>query len=465
MSSVLSMTNVAPRSMFEERPLRPPTIGKIRPGIKVLKSSARSNAQAVKLYTDMVAAGDSFETIQSVIERQCRISSPLVPKNVEYFTCRRSDFTNPDVADEILRLYGENRGDGLKLYKFPVVFAFNDWLENAPHQLTTWGQSGRKFFSAYEGGVRYCKTYPKVERDERAKRAVKNFGMRIEVHRQDEDIPDGVCNTNLCPEFQSGQCKLNASLIFAIPEIKGLGLIELVTTSMYGIGKAREAMEMFAHANGRLSGNALWINKKQIDISRQKDGEYVRTLQWIPILNAEVDLSEKLTRASDERTPALRDARAGNVVDIADVRTPAADDDVHAEPEGSFSVASDASASESLQPDPPVGGEEGEGSADPEAISGEHADQPPPATEPSLADESVDEKRVRLTWLLKDLDVTTRERQVMFSNYANVKYADGWAFRPKDLDTMNDRLMVALQDPQAFEDEMKKTVATLTQYT
>ncbi|CAE6962871.1 hypothetical protein [Paraburkholderia domus] len=463
MSNANSMTNVAPRSMFEERPLRPPTIGKIRPGIKVLKSAARQNAQAVKLYDEMVAAGDSFETIDSVIERQCKVKNSLVPKNVEYFTCRRSDFTNPDIATEILRLYGEDRGEGLKLYKFPVVFAFNDWLENAPHQLTTWGQSGRKFFSTYEGGVRYCKTYPKVEHDERAKRAVKNFGMRIEVHRQDNAIPDGVCNTTLCPEFQSGQCKLNASLIFAIPDIKGLGLIELVTTSMYGIGKAREAMEMFAHANGRLSGNALWINKKQIDISRQKDGEYVRTLQWIPILNAEVDLSEGFARGTDSRQPVLRDARAGNVVDIADVRATMADDKAHAELVDPFSVPGDSSASESLVPDFPASGEEGEGSAIPEATAREQT-APPPAADPSLFDESVDDKRARLTWLLKDLDVTTRERQVMFSNYANVKYAEGWSFRPRDLDTMNDHLMVALHDRQTFEEEMKQTLAGLNQY-
>lgn len=464
MSNAMSMTNVAPRSMFEERPLRPPTIGKIRPGIKVLKSTARGNAEAVKLYNELVAAGESFETIEGVIKRQCRIDNALVPKNVEYFTCRRSDFTNPDIAVEILRLYGEDRGEGLKLYKFPVVFVFNDWLENAPHQLTTWGQSGRKFFSAYEGGVRYCKTYPKIERNERSQRAVRNFGMRIEVHRQDDDISDGVCNTNLCPEFQSGQCKLNASLIFAIPEIKGLGLIELMTTSMYGIGKAREAMEMFAHANGRLSGNVLWINKKQIDISRQKDGEYVRTLQWIPILNADVDLSESLTRGSDSRQPALRDARADNVVDIADVRASMAEEKAPAEPVDPFSVPGDSSASESLAPDFPAGGDEGEGSPGPQATSGDHDDPPPPAVEPSLADESIEDKRLRLKGLLKDLCVDTDERRMLFSKYAGVKYGEGWSLRAKELDTVNDRLMEAWHDRPAFETEMKVVVASVTQY-
>nr|WP_269769661.1 hypothetical protein [Burkholderia gladioli] len=48
-----------------------------------------------------------------------------------YFTCRRSDFNNPDVADEILRLYGEERGQGIRLYRFPVLFAFNDWMQKS----------------------------------------------------------------------------------------------------------------------------------------------------------------------------------------------------------------------------------------------------------------------------------------------------------------------------------------------
>jgi hypothetical protein len=462
MSTVPSI-NVAPRSPFEERPLRPPTIGRIRPGIKVLKSAARSNPQAVKLYDELVASGESFEVIDEVIERQCKIRGALVPKNVEYFTCRRSDFNNPDIADEILRLYGEDRGHGVKLYSFPVVFAFNDWLENAPHQLTTWGASGRRFFSAYEGGVRYCKTYPKVARDERASRAVRNFGMRIEVHRQDDAIPDGICNTTLCPEFQGGQCKLNASLLFAIPEIKGLGLIELVTTSMYGIGKAREAMEMFAHANGRLSGNRLWITKREIEISRQKEGEYVRSMQWIPILNAEVDISKELVRAGGEPVPALRDASRDNVIDIADVRATSSMADSPVEAEGAFHVASDTLASESLKPDILPESEEGDGPTGQQSAEDPDKRASPATAQSSLLEETIDEKRERMSGLLKQLAIVAPERQGIFRRYAFVKYGKGWTNRIDDLDSMNCRLTEALAKPQVFDDEMEQAVDTLRQ--
>src|ERR1700754_2523822 len=135
MTAVMTLPEAAPRSIVEERAMRPPTIGRIRPGIKVLKSSARENAKAVNLYETMVAAGSSFDDIAKAIESQCKIREALVPRNVPYFTCRRSDFTNPDVADEILRLYGEDRGEGLKLYRFPVLFAFNDWMSNLPNQM------------------------------------------------------------------------------------------------------------------------------------------------------------------------------------------------------------------------------------------------------------------------------------------------------------------------------------------
>jgi hypothetical protein len=119
MNAVVSLIGGPVRSVVEERAMRPPVIGKIRPGIKVLTSAARGNPDAVALYEEMVAAGDSFETIGKAIESRCRLKHALAPRNTDYFTCRRSDFNNPDVADEILRLYGENRGQGIRLYRFP----------------------------------------------------------------------------------------------------------------------------------------------------------------------------------------------------------------------------------------------------------------------------------------------------------------------------------------------------------
>ncbi|MGF6547234.1 hypothetical protein [Paraburkholderia youngii] len=325
MNAVPSMLNGPVRSVVEERALRPPVIGHIRPGIKVLTSKARANSRAVDIYNDMVAAGDSFDTIGKVIESKCNLRNALAPKNTPYFTCRRSDFTNPDVADEILRLYGEDRGEGLKLYRFPVLFAFNDWMQNLPNQMAVYGTNGRKFFSQYErDGIRYCMTYAKMERDQRAQRAVRHFGGRTVIRRQDEAIPDGICDPEQCPQYQARHCNLSASFIFAVPDIKGLGLIELPTNSIYVLQKAYSAMQTVQLARGKLTGTRFWITKREFDITRiNENGEAVRAKQLLTVLDADIDIGALLDGA-DDAVPAIEAAAqavalieaGGNVVPL-----------------------------------------------------------------------------------------------------------------------------------------------------
>jgi len=300
-NAVVNVLGGPARSVVEERAVRPPTIGRIRPGIKALTKSARENPDVVALYDQLVSAGESFERIGGIIEQRFRLKNVLAPKNVDYFTCRRSDFTNPDVADEILRLYGEDRGQGLRLYRFPVLFAFNDWLGNLPNQMTVWGTSGRKFFSEYgPDGIRYCKTYAKVERDQRAQRATRHFGGRLVVQRQDDAIPDGVCDPEQCPQYQARQCNLSAHFVFAIPDIKGLGLIELPTNSIYVLQKAYAAMQTVQLARGKLTGTRFSLSKREFDITRINEaGEPVRQKQMLTVLDADIDIGALLDGADD----------------------------------------------------------------------------------------------------------------------------------------------------------------------
>ena len=46
------------RSLLEERPMRPPIIGKIRPGIKVLTRAARDKPEAVRIHDAGLARGE-----------------------------------------------------------------------------------------------------------------------------------------------------------------------------------------------------------------------------------------------------------------------------------------------------------------------------------------------------------------------------------------------------------------------
>lgn len=285
-----------PRSLLEERPMRPPIIGKIRPGIKVLTRKARDNPEAVRIHDAMVAQGHSYEAIGLEIERRTQLRNALVPKNVPWFTCRGSDFTNPAVAEEILQRYGEDRGDGngRKLWRFPVVFAFDDWLRNMPNELVTYTASGKRYFSEYgPDGLRYCKTYAPVQRDARASRAKRVWGGRPIILRQDDAIPDGRCDPHSCPQYQQGVCNLSAAFYFAVPSTRGLGLIQMPTTSIYVLQKAHAAMQTVALARGRLVGVQFFVSKQEVEISRidPESGKPVRQMQWLITLDADLDLA------------------------------------------------------------------------------------------------------------------------------------------------------------------------------
>lgn len=418
MNAVVSMVGGPVRSVVEERAMRPPVIGKIRPGIKVLTSSARGNPDAVALYDAMVAAGDSFETIGKAIESRCRLRNALAPRNTDYFTCRRSDFNNPDVADEILKLYGEDRGQGIRLYRFPVLFAFNDWMDNIPNEMAAWGASGRKYFSQYgPDGVRYCKTYAKVERDPRAQRAVRHFGGRDVIFRQDEAIPDGICDPEQCPQYQSRQCNLGAHFVFAIPDIKGLGLIELPTNSIYVLQKAYSAMKTVQLARGKLTGTRFWISKREFDITRiNEHGDSVRQPQMLTVLDADIDIGALLDGA-EEAPVAIESSRSAMQVESSGTVI-----QLHPTDGGSDSVLAD-------------GGEPGDG---------------PP--------ETMEEKRHRMQDLLQRLRFDDEERQRSFRIYSQLRFGRGWIERTADVDQMIARLTVALEDPNALDREIGEAV-------
>lgn len=296
------------RSLLDERPLRPPIIGTIRPGIKVLTRKARDNPEAVRIHDTLLAQGHSFEKIGAEIERKTHLRNALVPKNVPWFTCRGSDFTNPAIADDILQRYGEDRGDGNghRLWRFPVVFAFDDWLQNMPNQLVAYATSGKQFFSEYgPDGLRYCKTYGALPKDERASRAKRVWGGRPIILRQDDAIPDGRCDPHSCPQYQKGDCNLSASFYFAIPASRGLGLIKMPTTSIYVLQKAHAAMQTVALARGRLVGVEFTIGKQEVEISRidLESGRPVRQKQWLITLDADLDMAGLLDGSDRARIP------------------------------------------------------------------------------------------------------------------------------------------------------------------
>ncbi|HDR9157560.1 TPA: hypothetical protein QDB05_004086 [Burkholderia vietnamiensis] len=430
MNAVVSMLGGPARSVVEEGAMRPPVIGRIRPGIKVLTSKARGNQEAARLYDSMVAAGESFENIGKVIESRCQLRNALAPRNVDYFTCRRSDFNNPDVADEILKLYGEDRGQGLRLYRFPVLFAFNDWMQNLPNEMAVWGTTGRKFFSQYgPDGIRYCKTYAKLERDPRAQRATRHFGRRVVIFRQDDAIPDGICDPEQCPQYQSRQCNLTAHFMFAIPDIKGLGLIELPTNSIYVLQKAYAAMQTVQLARGKLTGTRFWISKREFDITRiNENGDPVRQQQMLTVLDADIDIGALLDGADEGPTAIEAVDSAVALLGSGGTVIPLHRAD-----------ASSESASSGMVPMT-------------------HAGEPQGSEVDDSPAESLEEKRHRLQDLLQRLRLGADDRREHFRIYGRVKFGRGWTERPASIDAMIARLVVAIDAPEQLDREIVEAV-------
>ncbi|MDC6177113.1 hypothetical protein [Ralstonia solanacearum] len=413
MHAISTHSGFAPaRSIIEERPLRPPIIGKIRPGIKVLTKKARDNPQAVQIHDALLAQGLSFEDIGKEIERKTGLSYALIPRNTPYFTCRGSDFTNPAIAEEILTRYGEDRGDGHKLWRFPVVFAFDDWLRNIPNELAVFNGSGRVFWSQYgPDGLRQCKTYAPVERSERARRAKRIFGGRTIILRQDDAIHDGVCDPQVCPQYQDRQCNLSASFVFAIPDIKGLGLIELPTNSIYVLQKAHAAMQTVVIARGgRLAGTKFWLSKQEVEISRiDDDGLPVRQKQWLTTLDAEIDLGALLDGAD----------HIGAAIDV-----------------GTQTVALLEQSSSELASATPT--------------SGEDAGQPTGSSQPS--DGSIADQ---FEYLIVTLGMQEKDTREQLRVYAHSKFGKGWTKREQDMRALIEEMSVALVSPPVFREKVK----------
>jgi hypothetical protein len=317
-NAVVTINGAQPASttLLGQSPARIPTGGKIRAGIKVLTKKAAEHPKAKEIYERGVAANDSFDAIERAISDAVpELKTPLIPKNVPWFTVRPDDFSNPEIATQILAAYGEDRGDGTKrLYRFPVVFPADMWQAVMPHELVAWGANEKKYWSEYapDGRVRYCKCYAPVPMDSSGKRAIRIFGGRKTTLRQENG---GLCDPELCNEYQNRQCNLSGRFIFFIPGIKSIGAFELHTNSFYAMNAAIQKFETIAFMRGgRISGfldtkqTSFYITKNLMEVPHiDEEGRAVRVAHWIIELEAPVDVTA-LLRVSDEDENAMVNA-------------------------------------------------------------------------------------------------------------------------------------------------------------
>jgi hypothetical protein len=276
---------------------RLPTGGKIRAGIKVLTRRAAEVPRAQAIYEQGLNQGQSFDQIERALAEACpELKTPLVPRNVPWFTVRAQDFPNPELATQILDLHGEDRGEGRRLYRFPVVFPTDRWQSVMPHELATWGMQDKRFWSEYstDGRWRHCMTHAPVQVDATGRRTVRLFGG------------------------------LTGRFLFFIPGIRSISAFELHTRSFYAMNAAIRTFETVAFLRGgRLAGfldrqgTPFYLTKRLMEVAHIDDqGRPVRVPQWIIELEAPVDVATLMREQDDKDSVLLQADVAARVLQV-----------------------------------------------------------------------------------------------------------------------------------------------------
>jgi hypothetical protein len=285
---------------------RMPLLGKLRPGIKVLKSGCTDLDKDI--YNRMVAEGALWYEIDRKLGNDKHGKSKLIPTNQDYFTVRPFDCKiNPANAEKLHTLYNDPDG---QIRSVPIVFMFNDWFQNIPHKLVNWGTNGAKFLSDYreiDGKMQRVCTSPlprkPKERPTPGKRP-------MHVH--------GPCCPETCEVYQKGYCKLHGYIQGIIPGTVGAGLWRIETTSIYSLQQIRQTMMMVQGiTRGRLASlyrdgaPVFTIRKIEDTISRVDldSGESKKQDQDLIYLDANIDMAE-LALAYQEQAMLGRGQRA-----------------------------------------------------------------------------------------------------------------------------------------------------------
>ncbi len=445
--------------------------GTIRPGIKVLTKTAAKSQAARDLYDAGLAAGESFEAIEKRIKEAVpTLDNPLTPRNVPYFTARRGDFLMPEIATQIMDMYAEDRGEGVKrLFRFPIVFAADNLLDVMPHKLAVYGAGSIKFWSTFsdQDGERQCMTFAPIPKAGNGK-AIRMFGGRKQIARPDTQ---GKCDPENCREYQTRQCNVTGRLIFYIPGITSVSPIELPTHSIYGLDSIRETLNTIAAMRGgRISGflqqrEAFWLTKTLKEVPHiDEEGRAVRVKQWIIGLEVMVDPT-RLLNAPEETVVAAGDMAADilqgtaeRVIDgdgwIGEFGAPPSNDgglaneDANAAVSGPVAQPAAAPATESQQPaerppQPPPA---------PSAPPAQRAQASAPNPSASAVAGSPPEDIA-----LADIDAQATAIGIdpaAFRQYADKRWGQGWSKNPNGRRKAIDELESAQADPDALRQRM-----------
>lgn len=316
-------------TVLGEAQARIPIGGRIRSGIKVLIGKYRdlktvdNKTSAQEIYDRGVKAGAEFDLIDKTIISKCFKDKPpyttLTPRNVPYFTVRPGDFTSPGAAALLMEKYATDGEQGRQLYRFPVIFPMDNWQAVMPHDFACYTAGERRFWSEYgPDGQRFCMTHAELPietvmiKGKQVKQPHRPAGGRQTIRRPDNE---GLCNPDLCPQYQARECGLTGRLIFYVPGLPGTSAIELPTRSFYSLSQIRQTLEMVAFiTGGKISGTfngepVFWLTKRQQEVSMidPATGKAKRVNQFLIALESTIDMTRMFQAAEG---PALLAAGA-----------------------------------------------------------------------------------------------------------------------------------------------------------
>lgn len=309
MNAPIRMSILSTRAARSDNQIKP--AGKIRPGIKVLTKAAQQNPKAVQLYQIGVGKRLKFSEIEKQIKDATGLPNPMYPRNTPYFTVSASDFGMPEIASMVVEQYGEIReGDkGKQLYRFPVVFHSSDLNDIYPNQFKR--QGGDPNYESHYGddGVRYCRYLPELTSEQLAENKIR----RIKKMPRREKIIRGACEPGACYEFQQGQCKFRGRLMFYIPKIPTTGLLVMETSSEYAaegiwsdLQRILDVLGNIPRMNPHKPESPVFYITKVLEERTYYDeqGKKQKGHQWVPKLQADIDIGQLLQSGRTHALPA-----------------------------------------------------------------------------------------------------------------------------------------------------------------
>ena len=258
-----------------------PISGRIAPGKKELTVAAlRAIPDAQALFDEGERSGQSYDDIERFLKDSTKgkfTKTPTKPLNTPYFRVARGDFSDPRNA-AVFDQWKEDRGEGRELYRFPVVFPTDKIDEILQWGFETWKGKKLVFRRDREG---HCVTLPEPQKGRR------RFGKR------DWEIRKEVCDPNKCDEFANRQCEHTAYLYFYVPDLTGLGVVQMKFHSIYARVGIKQTLRMAQRGLGRIAGTfggkpMFWLSKREESKSYldYDEGRSTRVKQQIIQLDA-----------------------------------------------------------------------------------------------------------------------------------------------------------------------------------